>query len=81
MKVSGSNDGVIKLNDLTSGRYRVEFYMYVPAGKVGYYNVLQDFNGSNSKWGIQIYFQNGVGTIDGNGEAAASFNFNHGEWF
>lgn len=81
VKVSGSNDGVIKLNDLTSGRYRVEFYMYVPAGKVGYYNVLQDFNGSNSKWGIQIYFQNGVGTIDGNGEAAASFNFNHGEWF
>ena len=67
--VSGSTetDVILNMNDLTTGRYRVEFYMYVPSGKLGYYNILQDFNGSNSKWGIQLFFENGTIKIDANG--------------
>ena len=67
--VSGSTetDVILNMNDLTTGRYRVEFYMYVPAGKLGYYNILQDFNGQNSKWGIQLFFENGTIKIDANG--------------
>lgn len=78
--IQGTNDGVLLLNDLTENRYRVEFYLMVPNGTVGYYNILQDFAGSGSTWGMQIYFNNGVGTIDGDGESAASFDFTHGEW-
>jgi len=67
--VSGSTetDVILNMNDLTTGRYRVEFYMYVPTGKLGYYNILQDFNGQNSKWGIQLFFENGTIKIDANG--------------
>lgn len=64
---STETDVVLKMNDLTTGRYRVEFYMYVPSGKTGYYNMLQDFNGSNSLWGIQLTFNNGIVSIDANG--------------
>ncbi len=67
--ISGNTetDVILNMNDLTTGRYRVEFYMYVPSGKLGYYNILQDFNGSNSKWGIQLFFENGTIKIDANG--------------
>ncbi len=60
-------DVILNMNDLTTGRYRVEFYMYVPANKTGYYNILQDFNGQNSQWGIQLTFNGGTITIDANG--------------
>ena len=60
-------DVILNMNDLTTGRYRVEFYMYVPANQTGYYNILQDFNGQNSEWGIQLTFNGGTITIDANG--------------
>lgn len=59
-------DVILNMNDLTTGRYRVEFYMYVPTGHTGYYNILQDFNGQNSKWGIQLTFNDGTVTVDAN---------------
>ncbi|MBO4614719.1 MAG: T9SS type A sorting domain-containing protein [Bacteroidales bacterium] len=67
--ISGSTetDVILNMNDLTTGRYRVEFYMYVPASHTGYYNILQDFNGQDSQWGIQLTFNNGTITIDANG--------------
>ncbi|HKK67414.1 MAG TPA: T9SS type A sorting domain-containing protein [Bacteroidales bacterium] len=80
MVVASGNDGVLLLNDLTTNRYRVEFYLMVPVDYVGYYNILQDFAGASSTWGMQVFFQDGVGTIDGNGAAAATFNYTPGEW-
>lgn len=82
--VNGSTetDVVFNMNDLTTGRYRVEFYMYVPSGNLGYYNILQDFNGSNSKWGIEIYFNktnNGTITINANG-GEHTHNYTPGTW-
>ena len=67
--ISGNTetDVILNMNDLTTGRYRVEFYMYVPANQTGYYNILQDFNGQNSKWGIQLTFNSGTISIDANG--------------
>lgn len=78
--IEGTNDGVLLLNDLTENRYRVEFYLMVPENFVGYYNILQDFDGGASTWGMQIYFQDGEGSIDGNGAAAATFTYTPGEW-
>ena len=63
---STETDVIFNMNDLTTGRYRIEFYMYVPTGHTGYYNILQDFNGSNSKWGIQLTFNDGTVTVDAN---------------
>ncbi len=82
VKISGTNDGVIELNDLTSNRYRIEFYIMVPAGKQGYYNIMQNFNpsGAGLKWGIQVFVKDGTLTIDGAGLAAATYTYTPGEW-
>ncbi|MDD3877926.1 MAG: T9SS type A sorting domain-containing protein [Bacteroidales bacterium] len=83
VKVSGTNDGVIVLNDLDSNRYRIEFYIYIPTGKQAYYNLMQNFDPAvtaNNIWGMQIFFQDSVVTIDGGGAAAATFPFIPDTW-
>ena len=64
---STETDVILNMNDLTTGRYRVEFYMYIPTGHTGYYNILQDYNVSDSKWGIQLTFNDDTVKIDANG--------------
>ncbi len=80
MVIQNTNDAVLQLNDLTSGRYRVEFYLMIPSGFQGYYNILQNFNGQNSTWGMQVFLKNGSARIDGNGQNATQFNYTPGEW-
>jgi len=79
--IEGTNDAVKEINNLTSGLYRISFYIYVPDGYLGYFNTLQEFNGSNSLWGMQVYFDaGGAGSIDGGGAGAASFSYNNDTW-
>ena len=66
-KGSTDTDVILNMNDLTTGRYRIEFYMYIPSGHTGYYNILQDYNVSDSKWGIQLTFNDDTVKIDANG--------------
>jgi hypothetical protein len=82
IQIAGTNDGVIEFDDLTTGRYRVEFYIYVPTGKVAYWNIMQNFNpsGAGLIWGMQIFMIDGEMSIDGAGEGAATVSFNHDEW-
>ena len=76
-------DAVIEFPDYTTGRYRIEFYIMVPAGKLGYYNIMQNFaaSGVGLEWGLQVMLKDGVMTIDGNGTAAATYSYTPGEWF
>ncbi|MDL2262697.1 T9SS type A sorting domain-containing protein [Bacteroidales bacterium OttesenSCG-928-I21] len=82
LKISGTNDAVIKLNDRSEGRYFVEFYMFVPSGKQAYFNLLQKFtvSGVGTIWGTQLYVKNGVVTIDGAGSEAATITYEQTEW-
>ncbi len=82
VKISGTNDALMLLGDKTTGKYNVMFRMYIPSGNnLGYFNVLQDFAGSNSTWGLQVYFNlGGIGVVDGNGEGAATFTFSYNTW-
>ncbi|MDR2009860.1 MAG: T9SS type A sorting domain-containing protein [Bacteroidales bacterium] len=82
LKISGTNDAVIKLNDRSEGRYFVEFYMFVPSGRQAYFNLLQKFtvSGVGTIWGTQLYIKNGTVTIDGAGSAAASTTYTQTEW-
>jgi hypothetical protein len=57
--IEGTNDAVLYLNDeggFTEGVYNIDFMIYVPTGKLGYFNALQLFNGGSSEWGMQAYF-------------------------
>jgi hypothetical protein len=49
------NDQVILLGGYTTGCYEIEFDVYIPNGKNGYYNILHDFAGSSSVWAMQGY--------------------------
>ncbi len=81
VKITGTNDAVLLLEDKTAGKYNVEFKMYIPAGNLGYFNILQDFAGASSTWGLQVYFDlGGLGLVDGNGAGAASFTFPYDQW-
>jgi hypothetical protein len=48
-------DQVLLLGGYQSGVFDLEFDMYIPAEKVAYYNLLHEFNGSNSEWAMQAY--------------------------
>ena len=79
--IANNNDLVLLVNDLTTGRYKFDFFAYIENGKIGYFNALQDFAGNNSKWGMQVYFKSqGNGSLDANGEDIAQFSFNYDTW-
>lgn len=82
VKVSNGNDGVIDFGGLTTGRYRVEFYLYIPTDRQAYWNIMQQFNPSanDNVWGLEVYIKNGTMTINGNGTSAATYSYTPGAW-
>ena len=48
-------DQVLLLGNNTSKYYEVEFDIFVPNEKSGYFNVLHHYNGTDSKWALQSY--------------------------
>lgn len=53
--ITGNTDQVLLLGGYDTGVYDLEFDMYTPAGKDGYFNMLHLFNGSDSQWAMQAY--------------------------
>jgi len=81
VKIVAGNDNVLLLGDSVSGRYKISFEIYVPNGKLGYYNILQVFDGGDSQWGTQVFFDlGGQGHIDAGAESAATFDFDYDTW-
>ena len=82
--IDGTNDLVIKLGDKTGGKYSYEFYMYVPTGFVGYYNVLQSWTpgGTGATWGLEVYFDpGGIAKITAaNTTPYETFNYAYDTW-
>jgi hypothetical protein len=79
--IEGSNDVVRLIDNYTEGLYRISFQMFVPSGFLGYFNTLQLFNGTNSEWGMQVFFNDdGTASIDGGGEGAATFSYPNDTW-
>jgi hypothetical protein len=81
VKIAPNNDLVLKLNDKTTGRYQIKMYAKTAAGKIGYFNVLQDFAAGNSLYGLEVYFNaDGTGTVNAGGESSGSFIYTQGTW-
>lgn len=85
------NDQVILLGDYTLGCYEIEFDIFVPQGKSGYYNILHDFDGAGSTWAMQGYLhmeddgQNqkvsaGHGTVHAAGNSVADLACIYDAW-
>ncbi len=80
LKVSGTNDAILKLGNKTSGKYMLTFSMYFPVGYGGYYN-LQHYESPGIEWAYEVYFgANGSGYLSAGVAQVASFNFTNGTW-
>ncbi|PCJ25547.1 MAG: hypothetical protein COA97_07720 [Flavobacteriales bacterium] len=65
--IQGTNDMIFPLANKTSGKYNVSFWMYMPTGFGGYYN-LQHYQAPGIEWAVEVYFgDNGIGEILANG--------------
>lgn len=89
---SGTNSAKIIQNDdlvkdfgtaYTTGKYKISFQAYIPAGKAGYFNTLATFAGANSSWGLDVYFNTtGVCSVfAGSATAITSVSYPPATWF
>ncbi len=79
--IAPNNDLVKTLGMLTSGSWGMTFQMYIPSGKAGYFNTLSFFDGANSEWGMQCFFNvGGMASLDAGGQASATFNYSYDVW-
>jgi hypothetical protein len=78
-----SNDIVREIGTpLTSGQAEINFRVYIPSGKSGYFNTLANFDPPNYSWAMQAFFNTpGTGTLDAGGANAATFNYPQDQWF
>lgn len=70
---------------LITGKYDIEFKMYIPAGKEGYFNVMHnwDLNSTNNyEWAADVYFSaNGQVTWTTGFTDGGAVAFDHDTWF
>jgi hypothetical protein len=88
---SGSNSVVIKeISDIikeigtpfSSGLAEINFQVFIPTGKSGYFNTLASFAPPNYVWAMQVFFNTpGTGTLDAGGQNAATFSYPQNQWF
>lgn len=78
--VANNNDLVFKAGGKTTGRYKLSWKMFVPTGRIGYFNLLQSFAGNNSLWGFQAYIYNDSIYVDAGGATTAGAQFSRNAW-
>ncbi len=79
--ITQGDDFVHPINNFKSGIYEVLFQMYIPSGKVAYFNNLLRFNGDGSAWGQEVHFENGIAKMDAAGDNAVQFSYPGDQWF
>ncbi len=52
-----TNDFIVHFSDLTTGVYDISFQLFVETGKMGYYNVLNNFAGGSSTWAMESFIR------------------------
>ncbi len=79
----GPQDVVLNLGNKTSGRYALNWKMYLPNGKEGYYNIQNVVPIGAGDWNLDVFFGvGGQGNIQiGAGASLASFSYPYGQWF
>ncbi len=77
MLITGTNDMILPLCDVTSGNYQIDFSMYIESGNGGYFNVQHELG---VEWAFETYFSNnGTGYIQIAG-VNYEFNYNQDSW-
>lgn len=91
MKLTFGND-IVLLLDQTKGAYEIGMKIFVPSEKNAYFNLLHVFDGDNTEWAFQSYFNSdvdeygnivltpGVGYIDADGAGSKKFVCASDKW-
>lgn len=73
-----NNDLVHLLGDVTTGKYKISFRVYIPSGKVGYFNTMSGFTGGAYQWAMWVDFDSGgVGRLS---PLNRHFSFAYDSW-
>ena len=80
-----AQDVLLLLGNQTSGNWRIEWQMYVPAGSIGYHNI-QDDETPGQQWNMEAYFNSDAPhsmVTPGMGALVSGETFTHPEdaWF
>lgn len=81
--ISGDNDQIYPFNNITSGRYRVTFNMFVPEGGAAYCNVMHHWQDTafSNLWAFACYFYpDGTGVLKVGGDTV-HFSYPFNAWF
>lgn len=77
----GPTDVILQLGDRTSGQYLLGWWMYIPAGKGGYYNIQKSLTAGQA-WSIDVIFRSsGAIELSSNAAAGAATTYPQDEWF
>ena len=75
------NDLIKPLGNLTSGRNYINFHVYIPVSKTGYFGLLSRFNPGPNEWGMECYFDTGgVGRLMLVPGEPIIFNYTYNIW-
>jgi energy-converting hydrogenase Eha subunit F len=86
---SGSNTVVIAQNNdliryhgqLTSGKWYISFFLYIPTGQSGYFNSMSGFTPNPFQWAHEVYFDvGGAGRLIGVPGAPIAFTWAENTW-
>ena len=87
LKIETGQDVVYLKNNYTTGKYEINFKMFIPSGYAGFFNIQKTEN-PGKDWALQVYF-NSDGTVTGNagddqdGNSILldlNHNYNHDMW-
>jgi hypothetical protein len=59
--IAPNNDLVKLFGSKTTGIWYISFWVYIPAGKSGYFNTMNGFTPNPFQWGMEVYFDLGGG--------------------
>lgn len=77
----GPADMMLRLGNRTSGQYQLSWWMHVPAGKGGYFN-LQKTETAGQSWSIEVTFRaSGAIELSSNAQAGGAATYPTGQWF
>ncbi len=81
--MGGPQDVMLNLGNKTTGNYELNWKMYVPAGRNGYYNIQNIVPIGAGDWNLDVFFENaGAGRMQiGAGAVLATFAYPNGAWF
>lgn len=77
----GPADMILRLGNRTSGQYLLSWWMHVPAGKGGYFN-LQKSETAGQSWSIEVTLTaSGAIELSSNAQAGGATTYPTGQWF